>query len=194
MRSASLFIQPLPLPSPSIMPIGDSGYCCLASIMNTSVEEAYHYVDLVRLHRNDVDQHRGPLTPILLRILAIVWNKTKLSKDLDADLSEQIIFTEISKLWDDIPKEEVQWPINPTNNIYRALKNNYALMTMIDKDGKNKGFSNLKHAVLITGLNDTEDGKTMLTVSCSIHGTWQCSSDEFLSDYGGFDIVPFLVV
>ncbi|CAK0752584.1 hypothetical protein CCP1ISM_470001 [Azospirillaceae bacterium] len=179
------------------MSTGDSGYCCLAGIMKSTVEEVYDYVDLVRLHREDVDQNRGPLNAIMLRLLAVIWNKSRKSEVTGVDLSEQIIFTDISKLWDDIPKDKVvQWPIRPStllDSVYRALNNNYALVVAIDEKGNNIDFNNLDHMVMIIGLADTPDGKTTLTLSCSIHGVWKCDADEFLSKHGGFDVIPFLV-
>jgi hypothetical protein len=203
MRSVLLPVHSNPQPHPNILSGGDCAYCCLSGIMNTTVLEAYEYVDRYRLISNGtMEKERRSLSNSCMRKLAEVWNKSQTSQvtpKLDAkELCGNI--WECKQPWG-APSWEMtgSW----SDKVYEILKKDYTLMASIDFEGRGPRFKDREtnHAVLIIGLKDVmrriDDNcsaiDTILTISCSVRGMWTCEVSEFLFKYGGFNSVPFIL-
>lgn len=201
-RSILLPVSSNQQPHPGILAGGDCAYCCLSGIMNTTVLEAYEYVDKLRLTSDAMEKERRSLSNICMRKIAEVWNKSQTSQvtpKLDAkELCHDI--WECKQPWG-APSWEMShvW----AKKVYEILKNDYTLMASIDFEGRGPRFKDREtnHAVLIIGLKDVmrriDDNcsaiDTILTISCSVRGIWTCEISEFLFKYGGFNSVPFIL-
>jgi hypothetical protein len=202
MRSVLLPACSHPQPNPKFLPDGDCGYCCLAGIMNSSVNEAYEYVDKIRPTRTDMSKTRDAMSNLTMRAIADVWNTSQTTLKLEGLDARKLCVDiwECKQSWG-TPSWEMSnvW----ANKIYEILKNDYALMASIDFRGRGPRFKDREtdHAVLIIGLKDIKTRineiavriDIIITISCSVRGIWECEVDEFLFKYGGFNAIPFIL-